>query len=46
MTKTAATKLPQAKGWTKPQLERLGKIADVAGSASVNNNGSSPNPRS
>lgn len=30
MTKTAATKLPQTKGWTKPQLERLGKIADVA----------------
>ncbi len=31
MTNTAATKLPQAKGWTKPELEPLGKIADVAG---------------
>lgn len=31
MTKSATTPQPQAKGWTKPQLERLGKIADVAG---------------
>lgn len=32
--------------WTKPELVRLGKIADVAGSALVNNNGASANPKS
>jgi hypothetical protein len=31
MTKSVATKQPQTKGWSKPRLERLGKIADVAG---------------
>lgn len=35
-----------AKTWAKPELIRLGKIADVAGSLSVNNNGTSPNLKS
>jgi hypothetical protein len=39
------TKSP-VKIWSKPRLERLGKIADVAGNAVINNNGSSPNLRS
>jgi hypothetical protein len=34
------------KVWVRPQLTRLGKIADVAGSQVVNNNGASPNLRS
>jgi hypothetical protein len=34
------------KVWVRPQLARLGKIADVAGNAVVNNNGASPNLRS
>lgn len=46
MTKSAATKLPHSKAWSKPKLERLGMISDVAGARSVNNNGSSSNPRS
>lgn len=35
MTKSAAPKLPQAKRWSAPQLERLGKIADVAGNGAA-----------
>jgi hypothetical protein len=31
MTKFVATKLPHGKRWSKPRLECLGKIADVAG---------------
>lgn len=46
MTKTPARQPLQRKSWVKPELERLGTIADVAGSSLVNNNGSSPNPRS
>ncbi|MFC0589907.1 hypothetical protein ACFFF7_10820 [Novosphingobium aquiterrae] len=42
MSKTVQT----AKSWSKPELIKLGKIGDVAGSASANNNGASPNPRS
>lgn len=34
------------KVWVRPQLTRLGKIADVAGAQIVNNNGASPNLRS
>ena len=46
MTKSAATKLPRSKAWSKPKLERLGTIADVAGSNFVNNNGININVRS
>jgi len=34
------------KTWTAPQLNKLGTIADVAGSLSINSNGSSPNLKS
>jgi len=44
MTKTAQT--PADSTWTKPELVRLGTIADVAGNALINNNGASPNPKS
>ena len=30
-----------AKSWVKPQLVKIGKIGDVAGSLNVNNNGTS-----
>ena len=36
----------QTKTWTKPELTKLGKLADVAGNASVSANGASVNPRS
>lgn len=32
--------------WTKPELVRLGKIADVAGNKSINFNGASGNNKS
>lgn len=32
--------------WAKPELVKLGKIADVAGSQVVNNNGTSVNLKS
>lgn len=34
------------KTWTAPKLTKLGTIADVAGSKSINANGVSPNPKS
>lgn len=34
------------KTWTAPKLNKLGTIADVAGSAAVNANGASPQPKS
>ena len=39
MTKTAQALT--AKAWTKPELVRLGKIADVAGPKVVSSNGAS-----
>lgn len=39
MTKTTPT-------WAKPELVRLGKIGNVAGSATVNNNGINVNVKS
>ena len=39
MTKTKPT-------WAKPELVRLGKIGNVAGSLVVNNNGASANLKS
>ena len=41
-TTTPAT----AKNWVKPQLVKLGQIADVAGSLLVNSNGTSVNLKS
>lgn len=43
MTKT--TQLRTAKTWTKPELVRLGKIADVAGNAGAIIDGQSVNPK-
>lgn len=41
MTKTDQA----AASWTKPELVKLGELKDVAGSAAINANGASPNPR-
>lgn len=35
-----------AQTWTKPELVRLGKIADVAGSKTVGGDGGSAQPKS
>jgi hypothetical protein len=42
MTKPVSPK----SAWTKPELVKLGKIADVAGNAVINNNGTSVNLKS
>ena len=46
MTNTAITPSPAAQTWVKPEPVRLGQIADVAGTAAVNADGQSANPKS
>ncbi len=36
----------QTQSWAKPELVRLGKIADVAGSKTTGADGGSPQPKS
>lgn len=43
MEKTSTNPAPAARIWTAPRLVKLGTIADVAGSGTANQQGSSGN---